>query len=75
MYTWRKQKEQKYASLRQIPCEDSACTESFDISSPREAETIWAFFVLSVGGKKLQVWHAVCCFPYNHEKNPIKNCP
>lgn len=40
MYTWQQKKEQKYASLRQIPRKDSVCTENFDISSPREAETI-----------------------------------
>lgn len=26
------------------------------------------------GGKKLQLWHAACCFLYNHEKKiPLKN--
>lgn len=71
MDTWRKKKEYKHASLRQILHEDSARTENFDISLSREAETFWAF-VFSVG-KKLQLLHAACCFLYNHEKYPIKN--
>lgn len=40
VYTWKKKKEQKYASLRQTPHEVSACTKNFVNSSPGEAESI-----------------------------------
>lgn len=42
--------------------------ENTDIALPREAETIWAFFIFSVGEKKLQLWHAA--FLYIHKKIP-----
>lgn len=40
VYTWKKKKVQKYASLRQTPQEVSACTKNFFSSSPRKAESI-----------------------------------
>lgn len=72
MYTWQQKKEQKYASLRQIPRKDSVCTENFDISSPREAETIWAFFVFSVGEKNYNCDMLLAVFPIIMKKIPLK---